>query len=356
MAHQHPNQHSNQHKDQKQNSGLHSPISTEVLNSLVHKHFGDHVVVKKFGLLQGGLFNTTYRIQLEHAPITDIILRLAPERVQYPMTEKSGKHIERDPLFSFERTMMAAEPIIYEHYRVAGIPAPEVLACDDSAQDVPRTYMFMAFIPSVQLDHASIEEKDKNHLYTQLGMYTAKMHRIEGASFGWPQADGTIRGSEHWSEVLLAIAEETSRKAAQIGYIPGVGEEIMAIFEQNKALFDQIKQPVLVHNDLWAANVLVHGKQGEMSIAAVIDGDRSMFADREYEAILNTDSDAFHAGYGRPLDPSPEGQARRHAYRLLSSYFNAYVHQHQVDQPEDGRIFEERTLDLLEKWKSGQFR
>jgi len=61
--------------------------------------------------------------------------------------------------------------------------------------------MFMAFIPSVQLDHASIEEKDKTHLYTQLGMYTAAMHRIEGASFGWPQADGAIRGSEHWSEV-----------------------------------------------------------------------------------------------------------------------------------------------------------
>ncbi|WKL01103.1 hypothetical protein Q0F98_30620 [Paenibacillus amylolyticus] len=36
--------------------------------------------VKKFGLLQGGLFNTTYRIQLEHTSYTDVILRLAPER------------------------------------------------------------------------------------------------------------------------------------------------------------------------------------------------------------------------------------------------------------------------------------
>lgn len=346
------------HQHQKQNSGLHSPISAKVLHALVHQHFGDHVVVKQFGLLQGGLFNTTYRIQLEHTAITDVILRLAPERVQ-PLqrtNENDEQPVQCDPLFSFERTMMAAEPVIYEHYRKAGIPAPEVLACDDSTQDVPRTYMFMAFIPSVQLDHASIEEMDKNHLYTQLGMYTAKMHRIEGASFGWPQADGTIRGSDHWSEVLLAIADETRKKAAQIGFMPGVGEKITSIFEQNKALFDQIKQPVLVHNDLWAANVLVHGEQEEWSIAAIIDGDRSMFADREYEAILNTDSAAFHAGYGRPLESSPEGQARRLAYRLLSSYFNAYVHQHQVNQPEDGRIFEERTLDLMEKWKMGQSR
>lgn len=360
MAYQHSDnqQHPNQNQHQKQHSGLHSPISAKVLHALVHRHFGDRVVVKQFGLLQGGLFNTTYRIQLEHTAITDVILRLAPEYIQplQPTNEKGEQLTERDPLFSFERTMMAAEPTIYEYYRKAGIPSPEVLACEDSARDVPRTYMFMAFIPSVQLDHASIEENDKTHLYTQLGKYTAAMHRIKGVSFGWPQADGTIRGSEHWSEVLLAIADETSKKAAQIGFMPGVGEKITAIFEQNKALFDQIKQPVLVHNDLWAANVLVHGKQGEMSIAAVIDGDRSMFADREYEAILNTDSATFHAGYSRPLESSPEGQARRLAYRLLSSYFNAYVHQHQVDQPEDGRIFEERTLDLLEKWKIGQFR
>ncbi|WP_434756606.1 phosphotransferase [Paenibacillus amylolyticus] len=108
---------------------------------------------------------------------------------------------------------------------------------------------------------------------------------------------------------------------------------------------------MLVHNDLWAANVLVHGEPGKMSIAAVIDGDRSMYADREYEAILNTDSATFHTGYGRLIDPLAEGQTRRLAYRLLPSYFNAYVHQHQVDQPEDGRIFEEHTTALLSQWK-----
>ncbi|MGQ8871671.1 phosphotransferase [Paenibacillus sp. TSA_86.1] len=345
MAHQHQQKHEHQH------SGLHSPISEKVLHALVHNHFGDHVVVKQFGLLQGGLFNTTYRIQLEHTPITDIILRLAPEHVQHLPNINSGESAQSDPLFSFERTMMAAEPVIYKHYCKAGIPAPEVLFCDDSGLHVPRTYMFMTFIPSVQLDHSSIGAVDKEQLYTQLGTYTAAMHRIEGSSFGWPQADGSIRGSKHWSEVLMAIAEETSRKAAQIGYMPGVGEEITAVFEQHKTLFDQIKQPVLVHNDLWAANVLVHGEPGKMSIAAVIDGDRSMFADREYEAILNTDSATFHTGYGCLLDPSPDGQARRLAYRLLSSYFNAYVHQHQVDQPEDGQIFEERTMALLLQWK-----
>ncbi|MEK4273370.1 phosphotransferase family protein [Paenibacillus sp. FSL R7-0026] len=327
------------------NSGLHCTISAEKLHHLVENNFGSDTKVKQFGLLQGGLFNTTYRIQLEHTSYTDVILRLAPEPGEMATDSAS------DPLFSFERTMMAAEPIVYEYYRKAGIPAPNIIACDDSGSIIPRTYMFMEFIPSKQLDHESISGIDKERLYDQLGAYTAIMHQIEGASFGWPQGDGSIKGSDQWSEVLHSFAEETALKAAQVGYMSGVGEEIAAIFIQNKDLFDQVTRPVLVHNDLWEANVLVHQENGELNIAAIIDGDRSMFADREYEAILSTESVAFQEGYDRPLDSSAEGQARRLAYRILSSYFNAYVHEHQVNQPEDGQKYHQRTLDLLEQWK-----
>ncbi|WP_458461121.1 phosphotransferase family protein [Paenibacillus sp.] len=326
-------------------SGLHCTIPPEMLYHLVQIHFGTATIVKDFSLLQGGLFNTTYRIQLEHASYTDVILRLAPERGEMPAGSAS------DPLFSFERTMMAAEPVVYEYYRKAGIPAPNIIACDASGSIIPRTYMFMEFIPSKQLNHSSISETDKERLYHQLGAYTAIMHQIEGASFGWPQGDGTIKGSDQWSEVLHSFAEETTRKAARAEYMPGVGEEITAIFMKNKDLFDQVTRPVLVHNDLWEANVLVHVKNGELNIAAIIDGDRSMFADREFEALLSTESVAFHEGYDCPLNPSAEGQARRLAYQILSSYFNAYVHEHQVNQPEDGQKYRQRTLDLLEQWK-----
>ncbi|WP_405143932.1 aminoglycoside phosphotransferase family protein [Paenibacillus sp. FSL H7-0942] len=327
------------------NSGLHCTISAEMLHHLVEINFGSDTKVKVFGLLQGGLFNTTYRIQLEHTPYTDVILRLAPERGEMAAGSAS------DPLFSFERTMMSAEPIVYEYYRKAGIPAPNIIACDDSGSIISRTYMFMEFIPSKQLDHASISDINKERLYHQLGAYTAIMHQIEGASFGWPQGDGSIKGSDQWSEVLYSFAEETALKAARADYMPGVGEEIAAIFMQNKDLFDQVTRPVLVHNDLWEANVLVHQENGELNIAAIIDGDRSMFADREFEAILSSESVAFHEGYDRPLDSSAEGQARRLAYRILSSYFNAYVHEHQVNQPEDGQKYRQRTLDLLQQWK-----
>ncbi|MCW3792292.1 aminoglycoside phosphotransferase family protein [Paenibacillus sp. LS1] len=327
------------------NSGLHCTISAEVLHHLVENNFGSGTKVKEFVLLQGGLFNTTYRIQLENASVTDVILRLAPERAEMAAGSAS------DPLFSFERTMMAAEPIVYEYYCKAGIPAPNIITCDDSGSIIPRTYMFMEFIPSKQLDHISISETDKERLYHQLGAYTATMHQIEGASFGWPQGDGSIKGSDQWSEVLHSFAEETALKAKQAEYMPGVGEEITAIFIKNKDLFDQVTRPVLVHNDLWEANVLVHVENGELNIAAIIDGDRSMFADREFEAILSTESMAFHEGYDRPLDPSADGKARRLAYRILSSYFNAYVHEHQVNQPEDGQKYRQRTLDLLDQWK-----
>ncbi|MFS0869818.1 phosphotransferase [Paenibacillus xylanilyticus] len=326
-------------------TGLHRAITTEMLHLLVEKNFGTATKVKGHALLQGGLFNTTYRIQLEHADYSDVILRLAPEGTDPLLGDKD------DPLFSFERKMMAAEPVVYEKYQKAGIPAPNVIVCDDSGSVIPRTYMFMEFIPSRQLDHSSISLSEKEKLYRQLGEYTAAMHRIEGISFGWPQGDGTMKGSDRWSEVLIAFAEETAYKAERVGYMPGVGEQITSMFRNHSELFDEVTVPVLVHNDLWEANVLIHEKNGALSIAAIIDGDRSMFADREFEAILSTAPPAFHKGYGQALDMSDKGLARRLAYRILSSYFNAYVHEYQVDQPQDGQRFRQRTLDLMEQWK-----
>lgn len=75
------------------NSGLHCTISAEMLHQLVENTFGSDTKVKGFALLQGGLFNTTYRIQLDHASHTDVILRLAPERGEMAAGAAS------DPLF-----------------------------------------------------------------------------------------------------------------------------------------------------------------------------------------------------------------------------------------------------------------
>lgn len=328
-------------------SKLHQPITPEMLYTLVKNTFGANTQVKQYGLLQGGLFNTTYRIELDHPKYPDVILRLAPERVQ----DEGNEHTFADPLFSFERTMMASEPIIYELYRQQGIPCASVIACDSSGITIPRTYMFMHFIPSRQLNDPSLLAKEKEKLYRQLGAYTATMHTIEADTFGWPQADGTIKGSTRWSEVLLAYAAETATKAEQAHYLPGVGEEILSILEDNQHILDQVTKPVLVHNDLWEANVLIDEQQGQPRIAAIIDGDRSMFADREFEAILSTESIDFHEGYGRTLDMSEEGQLRRFMYRLVSAYFNAYVHEHQVNQHEDAQKYEQKTLSLLKEWK-----
>lgn len=328
-------------------SKLHQAITAEMLYTLVGKTFGANTQVKQYGLLQGGLFNTTYRIELDHPKYSDIILRLAPERIQ----DEGNEHTLADPLFSFERTMMASEPIIYELYRQQGIPCASVIACDSSGIMIPRTYMFMEFIPSRQLNDSSLLAKEKEQLYRQLGSYTATMHTIEADSFGWPQADGTIKGSTIWSEVLLAYATETAAKAEHAQYMSGVGEEILAILKANQPVLDQVTKPVLVHNDLWEANVLIHEQQGQPRIAAIIDGDRSMFADREFEAILSTESIDFHEGYGRSLDMSQEGQLRRFLYRLVSAYFNAYVHEHQVNQHEDAQKYQHRTLSLLKEWR-----
>lgn len=124
---------------------------------------------------------------------------------------------------------------------------------------------------------------------------------------------------------VALFAEETALKAAQVDYMSGVGEDIAAIFIKNKDLFDQVTRPVLVHNDLWEANVLVHQENGELNIAAIIDGDRSMFADREFEAILSSESAAFMKDmivhWTHPLKDRHAGLPIEYCLRILMPTF-----------------------------------
>ena len=57
------------------NTVLFKALSENELVSITKKIFGESAVLKKYELLKGGLFNTTYRIVTE---TSDVILRVGP--------------------------------------------------------------------------------------------------------------------------------------------------------------------------------------------------------------------------------------------------------------------------------------
>ena len=274
--------------------------------------------------VDGVQFNTCYHVRISN-PDVEAILRIAPP--------------DEKPLFSYERTMMSAEPHIYDMIRAAGVPMPEILSLDLSRTASSRPFMFVKFIDSVRLNDPSIPQSAKPGLQRELGRYTSMIHGITGTRFGWPEADGGIRGDESWASVFIGLIEEMRNRLVDAEIISA--DESMRIgdvLESRRDIFDMIREPRLVHNDIWAPNVMVHERDGEWRIAAILDADRAMFADREMEYAVWDWDDAdtsFHEGYGMPPDRSPEGDFRRLFYKLYLFMFCAWAYRVQIWKPDE---------------------
>jgi aminoglycoside phosphotransferase (APT) family kinase protein len=150
--------------------------------------------------------------------------------------------------------------------------------------------------------------------------------------------DGGIRDEGSWSEVFGDLLAETCEEAVKAAVLDA--DDAAAVlwrFRESREVFDAGREPVLVHNDIWAPNILVGEEDGRWSVRAIIDADRAVFADREFEYIL-WDEDAlqahFLAGYGTPLDESAEALYRRTFYRFYWYLFAAWAYRAQIWRPD----------------------
>ncbi|WP_028546126.1 phosphotransferase family protein [Paenibacillus taiwanensis] len=321
-------------------SRIYEELTSEQITKIMTETFDLHTKVSSCSLLSGGLFNTTYLIQTIR-PEAAVVLRVAP--------------IHHELLLDFEKTMMGAETHIYNLLATKGVPVPKVIICDESCKVIPRVYMVMEYIPSVPMNDPTVPEHVKVALRRSLGQYTSRIHELTGEKFGWPTSRQGVRGSESWSQVILQFVDELAAKSV----VHGVFEQqemdvLLDLFQSNERIFDEITTPVLVHNDLWGPNVLVAERNNVWEIAAIIDADRSMYADPEYEFVLWDNNADFMEGYGKPLDMSIAAQTRRESYKLLLAVMNAYVFKIEYNNSLAYIDAREDVLCRLEAWSSSQ--
>lgn len=117
-------------------------------------------------------------------------------------------------------------------------------------------------------------------------------------------------------------------------------------------MFDINIEPCLVHGDLCESNVIVKKDKENFKIAAIIDADRAIYADLEFEYVLWFGETNFMKGYGKQLDMSKEGVLRRKAYTLMFSFMNAYSDKVQFDNEADFVNSQKWELESLEQVKS----
>lgn len=263
-------------------------------------------------LMEGGMFNTTYLVEYGAAR-KKAVLRLGP--------------VNRHLLMGFEQNLMNAECYVYARCREIGIPCSTVLVCDTSRQHIDRDFMIVEYIPSVVMAKATLTEDQRGSLNRKLGEYLTHLHRTTAGNFGFASRICAGIHFSRWSDALIFEVGEISAQLVQAGGMTDAqARALLRCYEDNRTLLDEITTPHLLHTDLWEGNVLLteDGKQ----IAAIIDPDRAVFGDVDFEfASPWMDNPAMLAGYGGIMQqPLTLARSRRIVlYRMLYCLIEVYV-------------------------------
>jgi fructosamine-3-kinase len=318
-------------------SSLFQEVSAETIRDI----FNSALLEKEIWetrLLDGGLFNTTYMV--EYGPAhKKAVLRLGP--------------INRHLLMGFEENLIAAEIYVYSICRKIGVPCSNVLACDTSRQVLDRDFMIVEYIPSVAMVNAELTEEQRNHLNFQIGKQLAKLHRVTGESFGFVSRIRAGKCFERWSDAIIFEMEDISERLERSG---GIGAaDVKAVreeFYQSRDLLDEIKEPHLLHTDLWAGNVLLD--KDTMEIAAIIDSDRAVFGDIDFEFACSwMNNAAIKAGY--EIDAQeflrPNRVKRRQLYQMFFCLLEAYVWRDEYNNLEQYAVKKDKLMALAADFK-----
>ena len=309
----------------------------EILREAARRYLGEEL--GSANLLSGGLFNTTYRLETENRKV---ILRLGP--------------VNRHLLLPYERSLMAAEGDILNLLKSRGIPTSDILVLDCSREFLDRDVMVVDCLDAVCLSTVEVDKETERRLCREAGAYVASIHSLTASDlpqrfekpFGRYANVISGQGGATWKEAILSEVSQWRSMAEPAGVFAGAEcDSIEEAFCRNSGVLDSITVPNLIHGDLWYGNVLVD-KQN--SLRAIIDGDRALFGDPEFELATGwMISDSFLEGYGKGLDASSDAVLRRRLYKLLLSIEDCYILFCEYANPAAGEELKQWILSEIER-------
>ncbi|ONI77378.1 hypothetical protein ALI144C_34375 [Actinosynnema sp. ALI-1.44] len=222
--------------------------------------------------LTEGTYNTAYRLRTAD---TGYILKVAPDPAS--------------PSLTYEQGLMTTEALLYRE--AAGLPVPQVIHAE-------RDFLLMTEIPGLPWYPNKPQQDKRAKLRGELGEIVARLHKITGTGFGYPQLGlhGSWRSA--FRQMVTSVLADAERYAVDL---PVAGEKVLAALDS--PAFDDVGHPVLVHFDLWDGNILLDGDR----VTGLIDGERAFWGDPVAELVslalfkdIRADA-AFLDGYG-PLE------------------------------------------------------
>ena len=259
--------------------------------------------VREVSKLHGGEVAAIYEIALASGR-DSIVLKVYPPSLDWKMRK--------------EANMLA---LVQDRLRV---PAPRVLAVDESKRHLVLNYLLMTKLAGVLLRSMENTLDSQQYLgaYRQIGALFRDFHRIPMQGFGYIGTDGIVTPHSSNRSYLTTQFERKLEEYLRRGGDAVRARRIAAHATKYADLLDQCTAAVLCHNDLHAGNVLADvGLDGKVRLRGVLDFENAQAADPLMDIakaayyLKLSERRALFEGYG--------GLGRRQG-ELTLSYYHLY--------------------------------
>ena len=289
-------------------SHLFKELDEQSIAKLIRQHTQSELI--EYSLQSGGLFNTTYKILLDDN--RQMILRVGP--------------IRPDLLMYYEKDMMAAEAFVFSAMEASGIPCSHVIATGNVDG---RDFMLVDYIESVPLSNVHLSDAEKSVVMEESIDALSRLHQMTGSAYGRVAEVLCGRGHPDWySHVLYEVQTIMNQAKSGGSFTAAEADHIVACIRHCKDALSEVNRPTLCHGDLWGGNVLVKQTNDGWHLAAIIDMDRALFGDIDFD--LGCPWFRHRDRFNEPKN-SRSRRIRQAVYDLLFFIYEAHVWYLQYD-------------------------
>jgi len=213
--------------------------------------------------LTGGMFATTSAVTMTDG--ARVIVKASPTDARR--------------LCRYEYGIAASEALVYG--MLAGrAPVPEVLLTDFTRSLVDADIVVTRHLPGRVWNDLALDDAATACARHGLGALMAELHRVPAPAFGYPSPQTGMRRDD-WRSAVTAMFDGILQDAAESGTtLPA--QRVRTVLARHGHVLEAVTAPVVVHNDLWPANIFL---DDDLGIVGLIDTERTVWGDPLFDLV-----------------------------------------------------------------------